>query len=126
MTMRPQNRIGIAAAIAFGVLVGIVAFRQIAERRGEELELELELSIARMPLGITGAEADAIVGGSPDHVSHAVSSVSWLSRGSGTSISRPIRRCRPVFDVPFESLRPDHNALRRQFAQLLPGHIWIG
>jgi hypothetical protein len=44
---------------------GIVAFRHAAERRVEELRM----AVATMPLGITGAETHAIVGGSPDHVS---------------------------------------------------------
>jgi hypothetical protein len=65
MRMRPHRRIEIAAVIAVGVLVGIVAFRHAAERRGEELRM----AIATMPLGITRAEADAIVGEPPDHVS---------------------------------------------------------
>jgi len=65
MRIRPQKLIEIAAVIAFVVLVGIVAFRQVAERRGEELRM----AVATMPLGITGAEADAIVGEPPDRVS---------------------------------------------------------
>ena len=65
MRMRPQPLIEIAAVIAFGVLVGSVAFRHAAERRGEGLRT----AVATMPLGITSAEADAIIGEPPDHVS---------------------------------------------------------
>jgi hypothetical protein len=65
MRMRLQKLIEIAAVIAVAVLVGIVAFRQAAENRGDELRM----AVATMPLGITGAEADAIVGEPPDHVS---------------------------------------------------------
>ena len=65
MRMRPQKLIEIAAVIGFVVLVGIVAFRQAAENRGEELRM----AVATMPLGITGIEADAVIGEPPDDVS---------------------------------------------------------
>jgi hypothetical protein len=80
--MRPQNLTAIAAVIAFVVLVGIVALRQTAEHRGEELRM----AVATMPLGITGAEADAIVGEPPDHVSRQagvlVTPVTMLAEGN--------------------------------------------
>jgi len=81
MRMRPHNLLAITAVIAFGVLVGIVALRQAAEHRGEELRL----AVATMPLGITDIEADAIVGEPPDHVSRQagvlVTPVTMLAEG---------------------------------------------
>lgn len=65
MRMRPPKLIEIAAVMAVAVLVGIVAFRHAAERRGDELRM----AVATMPLGITGIEADAIIGEPPDDVS---------------------------------------------------------
>lgn len=48
-----------------GVLGAIVAYHRDATRRAAEREM----TTAKMPLGITAAEADAIVGDSPDNVS---------------------------------------------------------
>lgn len=47
------------------VLAAIVALRYRAIQRGRELKSR----VAEIPLGVTAAEADAIVGGTPDNVS---------------------------------------------------------
>ena len=49
----------------FGCVLALVAYRHDAKLKGERLET----TIARMPTGITAAEADRLIGSAPDQIS---------------------------------------------------------
>jgi hypothetical protein len=51
----------------FGCVLALVAYRYDAKLKGERLEM----AIARIPTGITAAEADRMIGSAPDKISQS-------------------------------------------------------